>query len=357
MKNFLKILLSALFIFFIVTFFIVDKKDGQLDDKGQGQTQTEQKDSKQDEPKENEPKEEPNEETSKKGESFVRNITGISINEKKKKVIIEYMDLYYRSIKDLKVYDMSSLFANENARKKNEAAISLLIETRKLKKNDLHLTEAYYDLNFTSDDGVVKVLEDSYIKKLELLEEGLEFEKDRLEEEKYFEKDNIGHFYGIFETRPYMRGLYTKANIFIEMGKIKQARDICKEILKLNKNDNLGARYLLMAIYAFLEDEKEMLALYKKYPEEHLQMLFPLFALYYKNSNDEKAIEYLKRINKSNPNFIKLFKGKMEDNENIMPGYYSIGDSSEIKMYFMNYTFLLLTLPLIDEYILKYSKK
>ena len=178
MKNFLKILLSALFIFFIVTFFIVDKKDGQLDDKGQGQTQTEQKDSKQDEPKENEPKEEPKpeepkeeepkeepkEETPKKGESFVRNITGISINEKKKKVIIEYMDLYYRSIKDLKVYDMSSLFANENARKKNEAAISLLIETRKLKKNDLHLTEAYYDLNFTSDDGVVKVLEDSYIK-------------------------------------------------------------------------------------------------------------------------------------------------------------------------------------------------
>lgn len=74
------------------------------------------------------------------------------------------MDLYYRSIKDLKVYDMSSLFANENARKKNEAAISLLVETRKLKKNDLHLTEAYYDLNFTSDDGVVKVLEDSYIK-------------------------------------------------------------------------------------------------------------------------------------------------------------------------------------------------
>ncbi len=105
------------------------------------------------------------------------------------------------------------------------------------------------------------------------------------------------------------------------------------------------------------EDEKEMLALYKKYPEEHLQMLFPLFALYYKNSNDEKAIEYLKRINKSNPNFIKLFKGKMEDNENIMPGYYSIGDSSEIKMYFMNYTFLLLTVPLIEEYILKYSKK
>lgn len=44
----------------------------------------------------------------------------------------------------------------------------------------------------------------------------------------------------------------------------------------------------------------------------------------------------------------------MEYNENIMSGYYSIGYLFEIKMYFMNYTFLLLTLPLIDEYILKF---
>lgn len=82
-----------------------------------------------------------------------------------------------------------------------------------------------------------------------------------------------------------MRGIYKKANIFIKMGKIKQERDICKEILKLNKNDNLGARYLLIAIYEFLEDE-----IHKKRPEEYLQMLFPLFALYYKNSNDEKQL-------------------------------------------------------------------
>ena len=36
-------------------------------------------------------------------------------------------------------------------------------------------------------------------------------------------------------------------------GKLKKARSVCKEILKLNNNDNTGARYLLMAIYATLE--------------------------------------------------------------------------------------------------------
>ena len=59
---------------------------------------------------------------------------------------------------------------------------------------------------------------------------------------------------------------------------MRQAANICEEVLRLNGNDNLGARYLLMAIYATLEEEKDMLNLYKKYHEENLEMLFPLFA-------------------------------------------------------------------------------
>lgn len=131
-------------------------------------------------------------------------------------------------------------------------------------------------------------LEDNPLKRWKLLDEGLEYEKERLEDERYFEKDNIGFFYEIFETRPYIRGLYAKADYLLLDGKMKQARDVCKEILRLNNNDNTGARYLLMAIYAYLEEEKEMLKLYKKYPEEALGILFPLFILYYKLVNDKK---------------------------------------------------------------------
>lgn len=200
-------------------------------------------------------------------------------------------------------------------------------------------------------------LEDNPLKRMKLLDEGLEFEKDRLIDEKYFDKDNIGHFYGIFETRPYIRGLYAKADYLILDGKIKQARDICEEILKLNENDNTGARYLLMAIYAYLEEENNMLELYKRYPEEDLEMLFPLFILYYKQGNDKKAKEYLDRINKANPHFIKFFKGTMEENNDIPYRYYAKGDSSEVIMYFKEYDFLVNTIPTIDCYILENSKK
>ena len=199
-------------------------------------------------------------------------------------------------------------------------------------------------------------LEENPIKEMKLLDDGLKYEKERLEKEKYFTKDQIGCFYGIFETRPYIRGLYTKAILLTANGKIKQAENVCKEILRLNEHDNTGARYLLMAIYAYFEEEKEILKLFKEYPEENLEMLFPLFALYYKKGDDNKAKEYLDRINKTNPHFIKFYKGTIKENKKTPRGYYSKGDTSEIIMYFNEYFFLISTMPTINYYILENSK-
>lgn len=196
-------------------------------------------------------------------------------------------------------------------------------------------------------------LEENVIKRMKLLNDGLEFEKNRLTNEKYFDKENIGHFYGIFETRPYIGGLSIKAEYLLEEGKLRQAANICKEVLRLNENDNLGIRYLLMAIYATLEEEKSMLDLYKKYPEEDLEMLFPLFAIYYKSGNDKKALEYLKRIDKCNSNFVKYFNGTIKQSKKVSSGYYSRGDSSEIFMYLDRYIYLLITMPKLNEYIIE----
>ena len=106
-----------------------------------------------------------------------------------------------------------------------------------------------------------------------------------------------------------------------------------------------------------LEEEKEMLKLYKKYPEEALEMLFPQFALYYKLGKDKETKELLERINKANPHFIKFFKGTIKRNEDIPYRHYSKGDSSEVIMYFEQYDFLVMTLPSIHEFILENSKK
>ncbi len=196
-------------------------------------------------------------------------------------------------------------------------------------------------------------LEENGIKRMKLLNDGLEFEKKRLTKEKYFDKENVGYFYAIFETRPYIRGLVIKAEYLLKEGKLSQAENICREVLRLNENDNLGARYLLMAIYATLEKENDMLKLYKKYPEENLEMLFPLFALYYKIGNDKQAKEYLNRVDKCNSNFVKFFKGTIKKREKVEPGYYSRGDLSEIFMYLGRYSYLLITMPRLHEYVIE----
>ena len=148
-----------------------------------------------------------------------------------------------------------------------------------------------------------------------------------------------------------------KADILLLTGKIKQGIEVCKEILRLNENDNTGARYKLMAAYAYLEEEKPALDLYKKYPEENLEMLFPLFALYYKLGDETKAKSYLNRINKANKHFIKFFKGTIKENEDVMAGYYQKGDSSEVLMYFETYSYLTDTMPLLVEFVLENSEK
>ena len=134
-------------------------------------------------------------------------------------------------------------------------------ERTKSKKQAIKLAKEAYELCPDCFDALLFQvnLEEDSLKREELLNEGLEFEMDRLEDEKYFSNDNIGCFYGIFETRPYIRGLYMKASCLLADGKVKQARDVCMEILRLNESDNTGARYLLMAIYAYLEEEKELL--------------------------------------------------------------------------------------------------
>lgn len=231
-------------------------------------------------------------------------------------------------------------------------------EHAKTKKQAIKLAKEAYELCPDCFDAILFQvdLEENSLKREKLLNEGLDFERERLEDEEYFTKNNIGHFYGLFETRPYIRGMYSKASYCLIDGKVKQARDICKEILRLNENDNTGARYLLMAIYATLEEEKDMIDLYNKYPEENLVMLFPLFVLYYKLGNYDKAKEYLKRINKANPDFIKFFKGTIKRNENIPDRYYQKGDSSEVIMYFEEYDFLVDTIPTIGDFVLEFSK-
>jgi tetratricopeptide (TPR) repeat protein len=59
--------------------------------------------------------------------------------------------------------------------------------------------------------------------------------------EKYF-KENKGHFWGLHETRPFMRCMQGYADALYLLGQAEAALDVYFEMLELNPNDNQGVR-------------------------------------------------------------------------------------------------------------------
>lgn len=139
----------------------------------------------------------------------------------------------------------------------------------------------------------------------------IEYGKTVMDKKGYMNEDSIGDYWGISETRPFIRLYSSYLDLLVNCGMMRMATTVGEEIIRYNTNDNLGIRYILMHVYAYLEDEKSMLALYKKYDEhDESQMLLPISIIYYKLGDFEKAAEYLRRLTKTNKDtgrFIRAF--------------------------------------------------
>lgn len=106
-----------------------------------------------------------------------------------------------------------------------------------------------------------------------------------------------------------MRVRCTYFDVLISCGMMRRAIDEGQRLLELCENDNLGVRYQLMHLYAFMEDEMHALALHKQYgANEETQMLLPLAVLYYKMNQLGKAEDYIKRLAKVNRNTKKFLR-------------------------------------------------
>src|SRR5262249_20822749 len=75
----------------------------------------------------------------------------------------------------------------------------------------------------------------------ELLEHGVAAGERALGPEP-FEQD-VGYFWGLLETRPYMRARAALARTLWALGRREEAVVHQRELLRLNPNDNLGVRY------------------------------------------------------------------------------------------------------------------
>ncbi|MHB8674778.1 MAG: hypothetical protein ACYDAK_14010 [Candidatus Limnocylindrales bacterium] len=94
-----------------------------------------------------------------------------------------------------------------------------------------------------------------------------------------FEED-VGHFWGAIETRPYMRARFGLAEALWAMGKQHEAIEHAWDLLRLNPGDNQGVRYVLLTWLLESDDEVGVRKLLDLYPEDAAALWLYARALY-----------------------------------------------------------------------------
>jgi tetratricopeptide (TPR) repeat protein len=83
-----------------------------------------------------------------------------------------------------------------------------------------------------------------------------------------FFKQNRGYFWGLLETRPYMRARAALAGLLADAGRTDEAVAHYEALLDLNPNDNQGLRYELLGLYLETGRLAPTAALFKQFDGE-----------------------------------------------------------------------------------------
>ncbi len=147
-----------------------------------------------------------------------------------------------------------------------------------------------------------------------------------------------GHFWGILETRPYMRARLGLAQCQWAVGQREEAVDNCRELLRLNPNDNQGIRYVLCSYYCDLGCNDELQRLLDEYEDDgSADWLFSRALLAFRQEGDTAGSQrLLSRAHDANPHVAKYLLGQ-EQLPMEFPQYVERGGESEAVGYAANF--------------------
>jgi tetratricopeptide (TPR) repeat protein len=109
-----------------------------------------------------------------------------------------------------------------------------------------------------------------------------------------------GQFWGILESRPYMRALHGLGLATWKNGRTDEAIGIFKRMLKLNPNDNQGVRYLMGPLFHQKGDLEEACKWYRKNGDDP-HILYNHGLALFQQKKTEQAMEILMFAISSNP--------------------------------------------------------
>ena len=149
-----------------------------------------------------------------------------------------------------------------------------------------------------------------------------------------FFKKNSSHFWGLIETRPYMRALAGLAECLWDTEQKDEAIKKYWELLRLNPGDNQGIRYVLG--FCLLEENRqdELDKLFEEHDSQKDNSCFMLYnkALHLFRKGDSKAEQVLQQAIKSNEH-VYSYLSEEERLPFRPPASYSPGAISEAEIY------------------------
>ena len=169
---------------------------------------------------------------------------------------------------------------------------------------------------------------------------------------KAFFKENRGYFWGVVETRPYMRVKYAYAeNCWLNMDMQGAAKQL-EELLELNPMDNMGARDLLLAVYLEMRSVLKVEKLIERYSEDHSAVFAysELIMEYLRHGLTPKLTTLYntaKKRNKHIPNYL-FGKRKLPSS---LPEYVGYGDENEAVMYIAYHSRVWADLPELTQWL------
>jgi len=144
-----------------------------------------------------------------------------------------------------------------------------------------------------------------------------------------FFRDEVGHFWGILQSRPYMRARQGMAESLVTMGRIDEAIGHFQEMLRLNPNDNQGVRDNLVGLLLQTGRLEEAAALLKAYKCDQVAVWNYSRALltFMQKGNTATARKHLAKAIKDNPYVVDYLLG--EEEVPMSPQGYTIGSKEE----------------------------
>ncbi|HWZ42254.1 MAG TPA: hypothetical protein VNW97_02200 [Candidatus Saccharimonadales bacterium] len=147
----------------------------------------------------------------------------------------------------------------------------------------------------------------------------------------YFE-ENKGHFWGLLETRPYMRARETLAGFLLGIGRLPEAISHFEGILVLNPNDNQGVRDRLLNCYLATADLEKAQRLLRQYRDEYSAVFNWGRTMERFLAGDMKGAERALRLAQKQNRFVAFYFTGEKTIPRDSPPYYSPGSEEEAQL-------------------------